>query len=150
VAGSTSKTPPAKDEADELFESLTDTAKEVSEDDFDDLLDSVEEDDSEGWVPTEHGEGISGLVIKVGETRSDYAKPGDNPMVPTVTIQTKDGTKYRVIGYSSVLKRELLDADAELGDRMAVKFFGEKIARTGPYAGKPYRHFGVAVRHVEK
>jgi hypothetical protein len=133
-----------QDEVDELF-----GADAPDDDDFadvDDLLDQVVEDDSEGWVPTEKGEGIAGIVVKVGETRSDFANDGENPMVPTVTIQTRGGDKFRVIGYGAVLKRELIDADPRVGDRIAVKYFGEKPIKKGRFAGKPYRHFGVVVR----
>jgi hypothetical protein len=139
-----------KDETDDLFDNLTDGDKAgaAADDDFDDLLDDVEEDDSEGWVPTEKGEGISGVVVKVGETRSDFAADGQDPMCPTVTILTKDGTKYRVIGYGAVLKRELQDADPKVGDRLAVKYFGEKPIKKGRFAGKPYKHFGVAIRRA--
>src|SRR2546430_16266559 len=35
-----------------------------------DLLDEVVEDDSEGWVPEKPGEGVQGVVVKVGQTRS--------------------------------------------------------------------------------
>jgi hypothetical protein len=115
--------------------------------DPDDLLDEVEEDDSEGWVPKEKNEGISGLVVKVGQTRSDFAKDGEDPMVPTITIQTKDGSKFRVIGYGAVLRRELMDKNAHVGDLCAVKYFGEKLIRKGKFQGKPYKHFGVLVRH---
>jgi hypothetical protein len=136
------------DEVDEMFGAPT-----PSDDDFadvDDLLDEVEEDDSEGWVPTEKGEGIAGIVVKVGETRSDFANDGENPMVPTVTILTRDGTKYRVIGYGAVLKRELQDANPQVGDRIAVKYFGEKLIKKGRFANKPYKHFGVIVKPREK
>lgn len=114
--------------------------------DVDDLLDEVVEDDSEGWVPSEPGEGISGVVVKVGETRSDFAKDGEDPMVPTVTIQVKDGGKYRIIGYGAVLRREMMDANPKIGDLMAVKYFGERLIKKGRFAGKPYKHFGVVVR----
>lgn len=141
-----SKNTPVQAEDDDLLNGLGDVQGEFSEDDFDDLLNQVDEDDSEGWVPTEKGEGISGTVVKIGETRSDFAKPGEDPMVPTVTIRTADGTKWRVIGYGAVLKREMEDANPQVGDRMAVKYFGEKPVRKGPFAGKNYKHYGIAVR----
>jgi hypothetical protein len=135
------------DEVDEMF----DTSGEFSgDDDFDDMLDAVEEDDSEGWVPDEKGEGIAGIVVKVGQARSDFAKDGEDPMVPSVTIQTSNGDKFRVIGYGSVLRRELLDANPHVGDKIAVKFFGEKPVRKGKYAGKLYKHFGVIVRRTDQ
>lgn len=127
-----------QDEVDALF----------NEDDFeglDDLLDKVEEDDSEGWNPAEPS-GIVGIVTKVGVTRSDFATSEEDAMVPTITLETKDGTKWRVIGYASVLKREMNDQKPEIGDRVAVKYFGEKIARNGKYKGKPYKHYGMVVQ----
>jgi hypothetical protein len=145
MAASTSSKNKPQDDVDDMFDQ--DKAA-PAEDDFDDLLNQVEEDDSEGWVPSEVGEGISGTVVKVGETRSDFAKDGEDPMVPTVTIETKDGTKYRVIGYGAVLKRELQDANPQVGDRLAVKYFGEKPIKKGRFQGKPYKHFGVAIRRA--
>jgi hypothetical protein len=115
-------------------------------DEADDLLDTVQEDDAEGWVPSEVGESLSGIVTKVGETRSDFARDGEDPMCPTVTVQTREGDKYRVIGFGAVLKREITDANPEVGDLFAVKFWGEKLIKKGKYAGKPYKHFSVAVR----
>lgn len=135
-----------QDEADAMFGDDADTGS-PAEDDFDDLLDEVIEDDSEGWVPGEKGEAIAGVVVKVGQARSDFAKDGEDPMVPAVTIATSDG-KFRIIGYGSVLRRELLDSNPRVGDKLAVKYFGEKPLRRGKFAGKPYKHFGVAVRRT--
>jgi hypothetical protein len=148
AASTKSKTEPTApaDEAAELDNMLGDFGGE--EIDADDLLDSVEEDDSEGWVPKERGEGIAGRVIKVGQTRSDFAKDGEDPMVPTVTIETKEGDKFRIIGYGAVLRREMLDKDPKVGDLMAVKYFGEKPIKKGRFQGKPYKHFGVVVRRA--
>jgi hypothetical protein len=116
----------------------------------DDLLGEIDEDDSEGWVPEKVGEGVQGEVIKVGETRSDFARDGEDPMVPTVTIKTKTGEKYRIIGYGAVLKREMQDADPQVGDLFAIKYFGDKLVKKGKWAGKPYKHFGVAVRRATR
>lgn len=128
------------DEADDLF------AGETPEGDFDeadDLLNSVQEDDAEGWVPTERGETVSGVVTKVGETRSDFS----DDMCPTVTVLTRSGDKYRIIGYGAVLKREMEDAAPKVGDIFAAKYWGEKILKKGKFAGKTYKHFSVAVKH---
>lgn len=134
------------DAADALFGADGAGATEGSFDEADDLLDHVEEDDSEGWNPTEKGEGVAGVIIKIGETRSDFADDGENPMVPTVTIQNRNG-KFRIIGFSSVLKREMQDQiDAGrcvVGNLMAVKYWGEKPIKRGRFAGKNYRHYSV-------
>lgn len=125
---------------DDLFEDFEDGG-----DDFD-LLDSVLEDDSEGWVPEKVGDGIQGVVIKVGETKSDFS----DELAPTVTIETKDGNKFRIIGYGSVLRREIVDADPHPGDLFACKYFGEKKIKNGKWAGKNYKHFGIAVRRQKQ
>lgn len=153
MAPSKSKTEPTEPSVQDDVDAMFGGQAEGSEDDFadvDDLLNEVEEDDSEGWVPTERGEGIAGIVVKVGQTRSDFAKDGEDPMCPTVTIETRDGTKWRVIGYGAVLKRELEDKNPQVGDMMAVKYFGEKPIRKGRFAGRPYKHFGVVVRPRER
>jgi hypothetical protein len=153
MASSTSKTTePAGtasdfDDADNLFGSDGAATTGAGDfDDADDLLNTVQEDDAEGWVPSEKGESLSGVVTKVGETRSDFARDGEDPMCPTVTVMTREGDKFRVIGFGAVLKREILDADPKVGDLFAVKFWGEKLIKKGKYAGKPYKHFSVAVK----
>jgi hypothetical protein len=130
MAAST-KPAPVQDDVDEMFGK---PAIGTSEDDFagvDDLLDTVEEDDSEGWVPKEKGEGIAGIVVKVGETKSDFAAEGTDATVPVVTIETKDGNKWRVIGYGAVLKREITDADPK---RQVLR---REAAQVGQVPGPP-------------
>lgn len=111
----------------------------------DDLLDEIEEDDSEGWNPTEKGEGICGTLIRISTTKSDFAKEGEDPNRITWTVRTVFG-KRRITGFSSVLKREMEASNAEIGDTVAVKYFGSRPVKRGQFAGRPYRHFGVAVR----
>lgn len=147
-----SKTAPAEPDFDEAA-ALLGEDKSTSDDDFadaDDLLNQVVEDDSEGWVPTEAGEHISGVVIKVSETKSDFATSDNDAMCPTVTVQTRDGSKFRVIGYGAVLKRELIDNDPQVGDLIAIKYFGEKPIKNGKFAGRPYKHYGVVVKKKTK
>lgn len=143
ATGTTTPTAADFDEADDLFGVDGASTTDADFDGADDLLNSVQEDDAEGWVPTERGESVSGVVVKVGEVRSDFS----DDMCPTVTVQTKDGDKYRVIGYGSVLKRELEDAAPKVGDLLAVKYWGEKVLKKGKFAGKNYKHFSVAVKH---
>lgn len=134
------------DEVDAVFNAAG-TDPNTGEDQFmspDDLLDTVEEDDSEGWNPKEPA-GVSGWVIKLSQTRSDFANDGEDPMKPTVTIQTQAGDKFRIIGFGSVLEREIKDRDPQVGDIFAVKFNGLRKLKTGRFAGKDFRHYSSAV-----
>ena len=134
---------PADDE-DELLASI---GQSDGDDDGDELLAEMDGSGAEAWVPEDDGDGLVGRVIKVGVVRSDYPdESGNRPSCPVVTLETKDGEQWRVIGYSSVLRRELMDAAPGVGDLCAVKFFGEKTMKKGPYRGKNYKHYGVVVR----
>lgn len=137
------------DDVDAMFDQAA-AVESYGDDPFagmDDLLDEVVEDDSEGWVPKEKGEGVMGIVTAVGQIKSDFASDTDpDPMCPTVTLKTKDGDKFRVIGYGAVLKRELREKDPQIGDMIAVKYFGEGILKTGKFAGRKFKNFGVVVR----
>lgn len=151
ATSTTTVEPSDLDEADALFGGA-DAGGSFGEEDFgdaEDLLDQVEEDDAEAWNPTEAGEQISGVIVKVGETRSDFAAKGEDPMVPTVTIENKDG-KFRIIGFASVLRKELqavIDAGTCIpGNLFAARYFGEKPIKRGPYAGKNYKHYGVLAK----
>lgn len=147
MAGKTSTTVTApEDDVDAAFNAAG-VNPQTGQDEFvdpDDLLNSVEEDDSEGWNPKEEG-GISGWVTKVDTTRSDFAADGEDPNVPTVTIQNKDGDKYRIIGFASVLRRHIVDNNPQVGDIFAVKYFGEKPLKTGKFAGRPFKNYGAVV-----
>lgn len=149
MAGSTSttkgKADQNSDEADAVFaaagEDKPDESQFVSPDD---LLDTVDDDDSEGWNPKEPS-GISGWVIKLDRTRSDFAADGEDPFKPTVTIQTQAGDKFRIIGFGSVLEREIKDKDPQVGDIFAVRYNGERPLKTGRFQGKMFRHYSSAV-----
>lgn len=151
AASKTAAAPAASvlDEADALFADDQDAVSEDSFAEAEDLLDEVQEDDAEAWNPTERGEMISGVILKVGETRSDFAAPGTDPMVPTVTVQNREG-KFRIIGFASVLRRELEalrdSGKLEPGNIFAAKYWGEKPIKKGPFAGKNYRHYTVAAQ----
>jgi hypothetical protein len=108
-----------------------------------DLLDTLTDAGAPAWVPDEAGEGVQGKVTSVSDQADEY---NEGQRVPIVTIEMSDGEKVRVIGFSSVLRREIADANPEPGDTFAVKYFGERELTKGKFAGKPYKLFRVAVK----
>jgi hypothetical protein len=112
-----------------------------------DLLDSIDEDESEAWMPTEKGEGIVGKVVKIGQTKSDFALPGQDPMVPVITLEVRDGnetTQLRVTGYAFLLKKGIEEANPSVGDTMAFKFLGKGTTKKG----QPINKYGVAIKRA--
>lgn len=95
---------------------------DVSESSSTDLLAQLDEEgDAESWVP-EEPEGIQGKVISRSETRSDHH---DNP-VPVVTIETSAGRTVRIVGFRSVLCREIQEKNPQPGDLFAVRYTGRQ------------------------
>lgn len=119
-------------------------------DDVVDLLDTLDDAGAPAWVPEDEGEGIQGTVTSVAEQDDEY-NAGEKVPVVTVEVAGEDGPeKLRVIGFSSVLRREIHDANPEVGDTFAVKYFGERELTKGKFKGKPYKLYKAAVRKARK
>lgn len=110
--------------------------------DIDDLLGEVEEDDSEGWVPEKEGEGLQGICLKRSTVMSEDFGQGKQEC-PVVHLEDQNGDRWRVIGYSTVLRRLIEDDDPQPGDLWAVKYFGKRKQRKG---SNEYHNYGSAVR----
>lgn len=99
---------------------------------LDSLLEDVEnEDTTPSWTPDEP-EAVAGTIVNVGSTKSDYH---DRP-VPTWTIKQADGENVRIAGFRSVLEREMNEAAAEVGDLVAVKYFGKQLKKNAKPGSK--------------
>jgi hypothetical protein len=121
----------------DLLAGLTDDTK-MSEGEVVDLLAGIDADgDAKAWRP-EPGQGIQGVVVKLGSTKSDYTP---DP-IPVVTVRTDEGELFRVTGYQTVLRREIEDAAPRVGGRFAAKYFGLKDAQKA--GAKPYHHYKAA------
>lgn len=132
------------DQAQEEQDLLQELAGGEDGEDITDLLGEVEEDDSEGWVPEEAGEGLQGVVFKRSTVMSEDFGQGKQEC-PVVHLEDADGDKWRVIGYSTVLRRLIEDDDPQPGDTWAVKYFGKRKQRKGT---NEYHNFGSAVRRA--
>lgn len=119
----------------------------TDESDDDDLLNGIEDDESEAWMPTEKGEGIVGKVVGIGQAKSDFALPGQDPMVPVIKVEVKDGDDIRVMrvtGYAFLLRKGIEEANPALGDTMAFKFLGKGQTKKG----QPINKYGVAIKRA--
>lgn len=119
----------------------------TSEDD--DLLNSIEDDESEAWMPTEKNEGIVGKVVGISQAKSDFALPGQDPMVPVIKVEVKDPDSddtrvMRVTGYAFLLRKGIEEANPSLGDTMAFKFLGKGQTKKG----QPINKYGVAIKRA--
>lgn len=106
-----------------------------------DLLNEIDDSGAPAWVPENAGEGIQGVVVSVTSQPDDY---DPNDTVPVVTLKTADGG-FRVIGFATVLRREIREKDPRPGDTFAVKYLGQLAIKKGANAGKPYRAYRAAI-----
>lgn len=100
----------------------------------------TEGDPAASWNPTEPGQTISGVVLRMGVVTSDFGQ------VPYVDLWTGGTGRVRVKAYGSFLRHELDGAAAQVGDRLSIWFDGEKQVEKGRLAGKLYRSFSVNVQ----
>lgn len=109
-----------------------------------DLLDGLGEgDDSAAWMP-EPGDGVQGQVVSRSTTQSKFKnQQGTFTTCPVLVLALADGSKVRVTGYQSVLRKEIEEADPQVGDLFAAKYFGRKSTKDG--SGE-YHHYKVAVK----
>ena len=143
---SKSKAAPVEDDDDvDLLADIKDDAPAAVADDDEvyDLLDGISEDEGTPWIPDDEDdpspEGIQGTVKFIGEVSSDYGPE----MCPIIELEAKDGTLWSVRGYSTVLRNQIEKADPQIGDLMAVRYFGTKAGKSG----REYKNYKVVVKH---
>jgi hypothetical protein len=90
------------------------------------------------WTPTREPDQpnpLSGLVIGLSTQPSDY----DQGDVPRIQLLAKDGTEWSVVGFHTLLRRELQAAGPRLYDRLGILYQGEGVAKEGQSAPHRYR-----------
>lgn len=105
------------------------------DDELFDLLDSISEDTGVAWQPhndDEQPDGIQGKVTVISSVPTD-AKYGEVSDVPLWTIETKDGDEWSVRGYGTVLRGQMEQADPNVGDFVAIKYFGVRQGKNNDY-----------------
>lgn len=102
----------------------------------------TEGDPAATWNPTEAGQTISGVVLRMGTLATDFGP------VPFVDLWTGGTGRVRVRAYSSGLRHALDGAAAQIGDRLQVWFDGERVIdQPGrPMHGRTYKAFSANVQ----
>lgn len=135
------------DEEPDLLSDLNDdkpvTTVPADPDDVIDLLDGLIEDTGTPWIPDDDDEpspaGVQGRVTHVGTVHSDYG-PEEAPLIE---LESADGTVWSIRGYATVLRNQIMKADPQIGDLMAVKYFGVVTSKGGKTT---YKNYKVAVK----
>jgi hypothetical protein len=96
--------------------------------------------EAEPFLFTDEGDAILGEVEEVSEREGDYGT------YTVVTLITADGDVHSVAGFGQVLARKLEGANLVPGDKLGVKFLGEKRSK----AGKDYKDYQVVVERASQ
>lgn len=99
----------------------------------------TEGEPEEGWHP-DLGDTVSGAVLRVGHHATPFGG-----MVPFVDLWLGGFRRVRVIAYSTVLARKLMDQELKVGDRVRIAYIGRKPIERGRHAGREVRDFSVMV-----
>lgn len=100
--------------------------------------------DATAWKPTEKGQGVEGIVTEISYRPSDFQADVN---IPFITLLLDDGSKARVAGFHSVLRREIESEDPKIGDRMACVYNGTDTIKNGPFKGRPVHVYRCVVEH---
>ena len=134
--------------SDDLSDLLGENGSGDPFDDLEGLLKETDADaDSVGWMPEKAGDTVVGIVVRVGTEESDFEDKDGSTTVPVVTVESEDGTKYRVVGYRSILKREMNEKNPHIGDLFVARYYGTVKITKGKFAGKDAYKYGVGVKH---
>jgi hypothetical protein len=129
----------------------TDLLAEIDQPNSDsyDLLGEIDEggDGATAWMPAA-GEGVQGTIVAMGTRPSDYpAADGSIIQCPVITLQTAAGDKVRITAYQSVLRGAIQEANPQVGDLFAAKYFGKVTNKKGTGS---YHSYKVACRPVAR
>lgn len=100
----------------------------------------TEGDPAATWNPTEPGQTISGVVLRMGELATDFGR------VPFVDLWQGGTGRVRVKAYGFSLRHVIDGAAPKIGDRLQFWFDGERVVEKGRMAGKTYKAFSANVQ----
>lgn len=121
----------------DLLAEMDNENKPADDDEALDLLSDMTNDPGVAWRPAEnedHPKGIQGRVAqKVEYAKGTFEDPatGEYPQIPTVILETSDGSVWRILGFHKVLRLEIDRAELAKGDFAAFKYFGTKPSKKG-------------------
>lgn len=144
------------DEEPDLLADMDDAAQGgPAEDDGDayDLLSDMTEENGTAWMPWDEAdqpEGIQGAVKYIGEVDRDKKYGGG--LAPYVEVQDREDPDmlWGVRGYATVLANQLqkaIDAGMQVGDFIAIKYFGEVMNKAGD---NEYKNFKVVTKAARR
>jgi hypothetical protein len=137
--------PIIEDEPDLLADMGGEEMTEDNDESFD-LLDSLHEDSGTAWMPADDDDqpkGIQGRVTYVTTIEADAKYGGGD--IPLIQVQDKSDPEleWSVRGYHTVLRNQIEKVDPQVGDFVAIRYFGEKENRKGD---NTYHDYKVAVK----
>jgi hypothetical protein len=91
------------------------------------MADTPNMDFAEGWRPSE-GDVIVGKVLEVDRGWSDWTKS----YYPIVTIQPDEGARVAIHAFHTTLRGKLTELRPLPGERLAVKYMGERPLKSDP------------------
>lgn len=100
----------------------------------------TEGDPAATWSPTEAGQTISGVVLRMGTLTTDFG------LIPFVDLWQGGTDRVRVKAYNGTLRHALDGAAAQIGDRLQIWFDGVKVIQNGRRVGQKRWEFSANVQ----
>ncbi|HXJ92663.1 MAG TPA: hypothetical protein VMT20_07245 [Terriglobia bacterium] len=92
---------------------------------------------AEAWRP-DAGQELIGRITRINDREQDGRDP-----YPVVTVEEPDGSLIAFHAFHTVAKNQLLEAGAQAGDEIAIRYLGKKED-----AARPYHNYRIVVEHA--
>lgn len=93
--------------------------------------------------PEKAGESVEGTVTAITTTTSEYTSDD----IPVIRVKTDEGVIREVRGYHSVLRSRLAERGVAAGDKLGVRYEGQKATKDGK---RFFHNYTVVVVKAEK
>jgi hypothetical protein len=101
----------------------------------------TEGDPSTTWKPETAGDEVSGVVLRQGVFATNFG------LTPFVDLWLGGFSRIRVKAFGESLRHALDGAAPQIGDRLQIRYDGQRKVESGRWAGQPYKCFSANVQH---
>lgn len=100
----------------------------------------TEGDPAATWTPETTGQTISGVVLRKGELSTDWGR------VPFVDLWMGGTGRVRIKAYGAALRHAIEGVAPLIGDRLQVRYDGERVIESGKFAGRQTKAYSANVQ----
>lgn len=96
------------------------------------------------WQPTEAGDSVSGVILRMDRTPNPFSPTGDGVLFVDLWLGGRE--RIRITAYGAFLRAAIDQTEPQVGDTLGVTFEGERFIDQGKHAGRPYKAYSAMIQ----